>query len=169
MISKGYTLWLMPKGEQYNRFSDLIKRLAHEHGGPVFEPHVTLLGDIEQPEEEVIRKTEHLVLNQQSFPLTLRQVNYQDYHFRALFVKAEIAGPLQTLHERAKVIFNMQDIPPYMPHLSLLYGSYPNELKEKIILEIGREQPAQFEVSSVHLIKGGEVKDWQIIKEFSFK
>lgn len=168
MFSKGYTLWLMPKGEVYNRFESLIKKLAKEYGGPIFEPHVTLLGDIEQSEEEVIRKTEQLVLGQKPFPITLKQIDYQDYHFRALFVRAEITESLLSLHNRAKEIFGMQDIPSYMPHLSLLYGNYPNELKEKIISEIGREQTAQFEVSSVYLIKGGEVKDWQIVKEFPF-
>lgn len=168
MISKGYTLWLMPKGEHYNRFADLIKRLAHQHGGPVFEPHVTLLGDVELSELETIERTQQLAQGQKPFPITLRQIDYQDYHFRALFVRAEITKSLLSLHNRAKEIFGMQDIPPYMPHLSLLYGNYPNELKEKIISEIGREQTAQFEVSIVYLIKGGEVKDWQIIKEFPF-
>lgn len=55
-----------------------------------------------------------------------------------------------------------------MPHLSLLYGTYPNETKEKIIKEIGKNQMTQFEVNSVHLVQGGEIKDWQVIKEFSF-
>lgn len=169
MISKGYNLWLMPKGEVYKKFADLIKKLGGEYGGPMFEPHVTLLGDIELPETEMIKRTEQLVKDQKPFPITLRQVDYQEYHFRALFVRAVITKPLLALHERAKKLFGMQDIPPYMPHLSLLYGNYPNGLKEKIISEIGRDQTAQFEVSSMHLIKGGEVEDWRIIKEFPFQ
>lgn len=159
----------MPKEEIDNRFAGLIKKLAKDYGGPVFEPHVTLLGEIEQPEGEVMSKTEKLVSGQKPFPITLRQIGYQDYHFRALFVKAEITSPLLSLHERAKKIFGMQNIPPYMPHLSLLYGNYPAEVKEKIIAEIGREQSAQFEIKSVYLIKGGEVEDWEIIKEFTFR
>lgn len=72
------------------------------------------------------------------------------------------------LHNKAKEIFNMTKIPPYMPHLSLMYGNYPQALKDKIIQEIGKNQSTQFEVNSVHLVQGGEIKDWQIIKEFSF-
>lgn len=166
--SKGYTLWLMPKGEIYGKFAELIKKLAGEYGGPIFEPHVTLLGGIELPETEMISKTDQLVESQKPFPVTLRQVDFEDYHFRALFVKAEITPALLSLRERAKKIFGMQDIPPYMPHFSLLYGNYPNELKEKIIAEIGRDQTAQFEVNSVFLTKGGEVKDWKIINEFPY-
>ncbi len=55
-----------------------------------------------------------------------------------------------------------------MPHLSLLYGNYPVSLKKKIIKQINREQLAGFEVNSIHIVKGGEVKDWKILGEFKF-
>lgn len=165
--SKGYTLWLMPKGQIYKRLDGIIKKLADKNNGPVFQPHITLLGEIELPENEVIKKTEALVKNQKPFMVNLHEIGYEDYHFRALFVKAIITPQLQNLHERAKRIFKME-IPPYMAHLSLLYGNYPIDLKEKIIKEIGRDQKALFEIDSVFLEKAGEIKDWKIIKEFIF-
>lgn len=165
--SKGNTLWLMPKGQIYKKFDGIIKKLADENNGPVFKPHVTLLGEIELSEYEVIKKTEALVKNQKPFMVNLHEIGYEDYHFRALFVKAIITPQLQNLHDRAKRIFKM-GISPYMAHLSLLYGNYPVDLKKKIIKEIGQEQSAQFEVSSVFLKKAGEIKDWKIIKEFTF-
>lgn len=61
------------------------------------------------------------------------------------------------------------NIPSYMPHLSLLYGNYPVEVKEEIIKQIGRDQTTQFDISSIHLIKGGKVEEWRIIKEFPFQ
>lgn len=167
MISKGYTLWLMPKGEIYNRFADLIKRLGEQYDDPIFEPHVTLLGEILKSEEETIKLTQELVAGQKPFPITLRQIDYQEHHFRTLFVKAEVTESLQDLHNRAKEIFEM-DIPPYMPHLSILYGNYQVGLKKKIISEIGKDQTATFDVSSVHLMKGGKIEGWQIIKDFPF-
>ncbi len=167
MISKGYTLWLMPKDKNYQRFANLIKRLAREYNAPVFEPHVTLLGDIELPEAEMIKRTQQLVQGQKSFAVTSKQIDYEDFFFRALFVRAELTEPLQNLHNLAKKIFEM-NIFPYMPHLSLLYGDYPQEIKEKIIQEIGREQSAQFEINSIFLIKGGKVKVWKIVQEFNF-
>lgn len=167
--SKGYTLWLMPKGQLYEKLKALIKKLANENNGPAFEPHVTLLGGIELSEEEVIKRTTQLVKDQKPFYVTLKQIEYEDFYFRTLFVKAEITEFSQSLHNRAKQIFE-KDIPPYMPHLSLLYGNYPVDLKERIITEIDREQRAQFEVSSIFLNKEfGEIKDWKVIKEFPFK
>ena len=166
MVSEGYTLWLMPGGEEYKRFSNLIKKLAQEYDAPPFQPHVTLLGEFPQSEEEALRLTQTLVSGQKPFPITLRQIDYQEYHFRALFVKADKTDPLVNLHERAKKLFGMEHIPPYMPHLSLLYGNFPVELKEKIIQEISRNQEATFEARSVYFIKGGEVREWKTVKEF---
>lgn len=169
MVSEGYTLWLMPSGAEYNRFADLIKKLAQQYNAPVFQPHVTLLGEFPQTEEEAMRLTQELVIGQKPFPVNLGQIDYQEYHFRALFVRAEKTDPLVNLHERAKKLFGMEHIPPYMPHLSLLYGNYPIEVKEEIIKAIGREQKATFEIRSVYFIKGGKVEDWKILKEFPLK
>lgn len=156
--SKGYTLWLMPKDKNYERFANLIKRLAREYGSPIFEPHVTLLGDIELPEEEMIKRTSQLVKGQKPFFVTLKQIDYENFYFRTLFVRAEITEVLQTLHDKAKEIFE-KDIPPFMPHLSILYGNFPQKIKDEIISKIGRDQRATFDVSSVHLVKGGEVEE----------
>lgn len=169
MVSEGYTLWLMPSGEEYNRFTKLIKKLAQQYHAPVFQPHITLLGEFPQPEEEAIKLTQELVTNQKPFPISLGEIDYQDYHFRALFVRADKTPDLVNLHERTKKLFGMEHIPPYMPHLSLLYGNYPVKLKKKIINEIGNRQPAYFEISSVFLKKGGEVKNWKTVGEFPFQ
>jgi len=48
MKAKGHSLWLMPTGEVYDKFSILIKRLAGEYNTPIFEPHIILLGETMQ-------------------------------------------------------------------------------------------------------------------------
>ena len=144
MKGSGYSLWLMPTEKTYEKFSGLIKRLAEQYHVPVFEPHVTLLGGMMQSDEEVMQRTERLVRDQSSFPITLRTIDYQDFYFRTLFVRAEEAEPLVALHHRAREAFEMQAIPPYLPHLSLLYGNFSQVVKESIIATIGREHPAEF-------------------------
>lgn len=165
MKSRGYTLWLIPTGQAYQKFSNLIKKLAEEYNAPVFQPHVTLLGEILVPEPEAIKRTKQLVSGQKPFTINMEEISYEDFYFRTLFVRAEKTEALLALHNRSKEIFKME-IPPYMPHLSLLYGTFPKETKEKIIKRIGRDQSTQFEISRVYLIKGGEVEDWQILREF---
>ena len=55
-----YTVSIIPQGEVFDRLYGLIKELAEKYYGPVFEPHVTLLGGIPLPEAEMRAKTEKL-------------------------------------------------------------------------------------------------------------
>ncbi len=173
MKSKGYTLWLVPKGVIYKKFSGLIKNLAKKYDGPIFEPHVTLIGDLAVgdligSEKRLIALTQQLASAQKPFSVTLKQIDYENYYFRTLIVKALKTKPLLSLQEKAKKIFGVENASPYMPHLSLLYGLYPVKIKEQIISEIGRNQNSKFIVSSLVLLKGGKVEDWKMIGEFKF-
>jgi 2'-5' RNA ligase len=169
MQGNGHSLWLMPTGEAYEKFSGLIKHLAQAYHGPVFEPHVTLLGGVRQAEDEIFRGAAQLVSGQQPFPIILRTVEYQDVYFRALFVRAERTEPLQAFYTRAKELFAMPDLPEYLPHLSLMYGNFPQPVKEHIIQAIGRDHTTEFPVSSVHVFNtAGEAHTWCRVKELPF-
>lgn len=169
MKSNGYSLWIIPTGEANIKFKDLVKKLAEENQAPVFQPHVTLLGDFLYSEEESIERTKQLVSNQEPFTIEMEQIDYEDYFFRTLFVRAKKTKELLDLNTRAIETFQLNSTIPYMPHLSLLYGMFPIDTKEKIIKEIERDQSIKFEVNSVHLIKGGEIEDWRIVGEFPLK
>lgn len=169
MKAKGHSLWLMPTGKAYDKLSGLIKRLAEEYSTPLFEPHVTLLGEAMQSEDDVLKRAEQFASGQNPFPITLNSVDYSDFYFRTLFVRAERTGPLRALRDRAKEAFEMQDIPDYMPHLSLMYGNFPQAIKEQIIKDIGRDQATEFTVNSVQIFKtDGEVNAWHKVKELLF-
>lgn len=168
MKSKGHTLWLVPTGETFEKFDTLIQKLAKEYNAPVFEPHVTLLGEFMDPVENAVEKTKHLVAEEKPFTIKMNQIGCQDYFWRTLFVYATKTPQLQALHDKAKQIFNME-LPVFMPHLSLLYGMFPKDIKDKIISEIGSDQSAEFEIEKVTLAKGGEIKDWKIIGEYSLQ
>lgn len=170
MIAKGYSLNILPSGKEYESFVRLIKKLAERYGGPVFAPHITLLGQAAEDETTAIKLSEKLTAEQEPFTVILDRVDYEDYYFRALFIYAKKTEPLESLHNMAKKIFNKGNIPPYMPHLSLLYGDFPISLKEKIISEIGKEMNTTFTVNSVWLFKTeGLANEWYPVKEFIFK
>jgi 2'-5' RNA ligase len=169
MQANGHSLWLMPTGKAYETFSGLIKKLAEAYQAPVFEPHVTLLGGLMHAGDEILRWAAHLVSGQQPFSILLRTVDYQDVYFRALFVRAERTEPLQAFYIRAQELFAMQDISEYLPHLSLMYGNFPQPVKEHIIKAIGRDHTTEFTVSSVHVFNtDGEANTWYRVQEVPF-
>jgi hypothetical protein len=53
--AKGYSLWLMPIGDIYRRLSETISQLSSEYGTPNFQPHITLLGELSEDEEYIIK------------------------------------------------------------------------------------------------------------------
>lgn len=165
-----YALWLMPSGQVYDRLSGLITRLSTAYATLQFEPHVTLLGGLIGPEEEIEAKTLHLSTLIRACTITLVRAEYINEFFRCLFLRAEDTDELLTAHLKARKIFNRMEEPRYMPHLSLMYGDLPAEIKEEIIRDIGKEWHTSFDVKSIHLFSTeGEPKEWHRAKEFALK
>lgn len=63
-----------------------------------------------------------------------------------------------------------EDALPYLPHLSLLYGSYPKSLKEQIVGTLPNSLSVQFTASAVTLfrVEGNSPKDWHRVQTFGF-
>ena len=43
-----YSIWLMPHGKCANSVSKIINNIGKKYNTPIFEPHVTLIGDCEK-------------------------------------------------------------------------------------------------------------------------
>jgi len=167
MKSGNYGIWLMPSGEAYKKMSKIISKLASEYNSPVFEPHVTLIHSIQGTQKDVALKTSMLARTIKPFKITLNKVGFQDKYYRCLFIFANESKHLVDANKKAGEVFNITPDEKSMPHLSLMYGDFPEEVKKKIIKKIGSSFDIAFEVESIHLYSGeGSVKDWHKVKEF---
>jgi len=165
--AKGYSLWFMPFGEIYDNLSNLIFQLSKEYSTPEFEPHITLIGEVIGLDDEIIKKTSQLANLIKPYSIQLTTVDYLDEYFKCLFIKAEKTDDLMEVNSKAREIFNRQEGSEYIPHLSLMYGNFPPEVREEIIKKMGKNFNLSFEIRSIHLFKTeGEVKDWYRVKEF---
>lgn len=167
---KTYFLWLEPTGRTHELLATTIAHLSQEHRGPLFDPHVTLLGDIAGQEGKLLHKTEKLAHALSPFDLTLTVPACQNEYFRCVFMRVEETPTLLGAHTLARKVFHKEDALPYMPHLSLLYGSYPRSLKEQIIGSMPTSLSVQFTVSAVTLFRGegNSPKDWRKVQTFGF-
>ena len=165
--SIGLSLWLQPSGKLYDELNKTILQLSKKHGAPIFPPHVTLLGDLIGDEKEITAQAQQLASRIQPFQVTLTTVDYWDAYFRCLFVHAEENAALVQANRVARSIFHREQDPKFMPHLSLLYGTFDIETKVRIIESIGRKFNKSFLVDRVNLLScNGEPKDWYRIQEF---
>ena len=145
----GYALWLMPGGQRYRDLTCRIQTWSRRHSTPRFEPHVTLLSGITLPEREALSRAAALARGLAPFEVRLGEVDFTDEYFRCLFLRVQSTEPLVHVHRRACEVFGLRDRRPYLPHLSLLYGSLPLEVKKRITSRTSGN--LTFRVSRIHL------------------
>ena len=151
-----YSLWLMPTGEVRERLAGTILNLSRQYATPAFEPHVTLASGITGPAGEVASKMRRLAKSVAPFTVRLTKVDGLEEYFRCLFVRVAPTHPIMSANERAREAFHLERQAGFMPHLSLLYGRLPADMKERIIALLGPQSRLDFKVSRLHLylIKG---------------
>ena len=140
--------WLVPAaGPARDRLAGVIARLAAEHGGPVFAPHVTLAGVGESAPDAAARVLERLVAGVPPFEVALTGVGYEPEFFRSLYLRAEPTAILTALHEAGERAWGL-DPAPYRPHLSLLYARLPEERKPAIAGALGLALPVTIRIDA---------------------
>lgn len=157
----------MPAEGVYQILAQAILRLNRLYGTPTFEPHVTLIGSIAEPEEEVIAKTLRLSTLVPPFEIRLGKVDYLAEYFKCLFLRVEGTAEVIKASQEAWRAFDRPCETGYMSHLSLMYGRLGPGVKQTIIPHLQDCSQLGFDVRSIHLFStGGEPENWHRIKEF---
>jgi len=158
MNGVGFSLWMVPEGDVQRRLADLIESLARRFGRPVFEPHVTLLAGVREAERDVVARAEALWRDAKALPLRFIALETDATYFRALYLRVEPSPELLARHEAARGAFGRGDDPPYVPHLSLMYGTPP---AASVVEELRPSAPAGFEARMLDVYSTeGPVEGW---------
>jgi 2'-5' RNA ligase len=145
--------WLMPAaGPVREGLAGVITRLAAEHGGPVFAPHVTMNGSVDAEPDAAARVLEQLVAGVPPFEVRLTGFGHEPEFFRSLYLRAEPSAQLTALHEAGQRAWGLGPGPPYRPHLSLLYArDLPEERKPAIAGGLGLALPVTIRVDAAEI------------------
>ena len=85
--------------------------------------------------------------------------------FRSLFIEIKFNEELKSARNTAAKEFRWKD-KNYIPHLSLMYGDYDNQVKKDIIKTIGT-LPRYLKVNKIHLAHNDEINfKWKVIESF---
>lgn len=164
-----YSLWIRPFGDTAFRLQQRIKELGETYNAPVFEPHVTLLGGLERGKTELVQLTDTLAGSLHPFDITLDKAGYLDRFYQCLFIHAVKSEPLMNARKMAERLFGHEDPREFMPHLSLLYGDFSRDRKERILNTIGREFHITFNARNLLLINTtGKPGNWKKIHSAEF-
>jgi hypothetical protein len=165
-----YHYWFKPSGAAYDILAQTIHDLARELNAPTFEPHISLIGNLDGTEKELIHKTEELARQLESFKAVLTEASYRESHFQSLFMLVEPTPPLMKAHAIASDFF-AKPYQDFMPHVSLLYGSYAESRKKLIIDKLPAHVRTTFEVTALYLVRADspDPKDWHETGPFPMK
>ena len=98
--------------------------------------------------------------------MRLRKIDsLEDYYYKCLFASVWRTRSVMDANAKAREIFQVNNN-HYEPHLSLVYGFFPPEKKEKIIQQIGKFDYS-FKVDELSLLStAGGVLNWYELGRF---
>ncbi len=166
-----YSLWVSPEkgSELHTKLQNLIENLAKRFQTPVFEPHVTLLGDIEATPEisDKVTKLSQMIT---PYKITLDFLDYTDNLYQSLVIRTLATLRVLDANKKTRDVFNRHSDSLYVPHISLIYvRDLENQVKQGLIKEIGDQfKGVEFLAESIQIseqLAGGRIEDWKIFKE----
>jgi 2'-5' RNA ligase len=154
------TIWAIPSEPVYSKLTNVINELSVKYDGPKFEPHMTLLGDIESSLANVKKVTKTVSDTFGNLELSLGPVSFSTTYFQCVFIRVNSTAKLMEANLLAKKELRMKNA-FFMPHISLYYGNIASELREKISAEI-KLVPEPFTVAQMAVTEAiDNPSDWK--------
>jgi 2'-5' RNA ligase len=158
-----------------NHFTSLGSLSTHLHreivdltrkidDAPEFFPHVTLLGGIEQPKDQVLTIAEQIAANLKPIDIQFDRVTSGNIYHQCIYILCnQTSKDLTSAGRKAKEAFNLDPSTPYMPHLSLVYSDMSTEDRQKLAAEL---QQKLFHINTTN--SGGGEDSGDQLKEGGF-
>lgn len=164
-----FSLWLVPDGKTRENLTRTIKQLAATHNAPSFDPHITLVGAVQESENEILDKTRRLAVSLAPLEITLGEVEYTEQFYRSIYSRVKLTSYLKNAHKTAADFFPKLLQEDFMPHLSLLYSTeVSKEEKQAIKPDLESEIKGIFVARTLRLqLTDGEVSTWKAIEDFN--
>ena len=121
-------------GRLHHEIIDLAHRKDLQDAFEFF-PHVTLLGGINQPKDQVLATTEQLIEKIKSLDIKFDKVSYGEIFHQCVYILCNPSDELLAAGAEAKRAFNLDPTSTYMPHLSLVYSHIDAETRQSISAE----------------------------------
>ena len=165
-MSASLSLWLLARDDQQRRLARLVRELAPQHDGHVFEPHLTIQGDLVSNEPDARALLHELARSTPVQRWTVRAVESTEHYFRSLYLRLDAGPAFDAMRRRcAERSGSDAGLSPYA-HVSLAYGPTRGDapaLRERL----GREHDGQtIEFDRLVLARSGQavaIADWGVL------
>jgi hypothetical protein len=162
MQARGVSLWLVPDGPEDQAIAALIGELAARFGTPSFPPHVTLMAGIQEAPDLVVARGREMARVLRDFSIRFNGLEHSAEYFRALIVRVTPDLPILDARRRAQMALPGEPVGPFVPHLSLLYGSLPVETRRHLMGEVSASAPDTIVLRHLDVVSTeGPVSEWR--------
>lgn len=163
-----YSIWVIPPNPLKNQLTKKIEQLAYEFKGPTFEPHMTILGNIDMELSQLKTKVKLIAHTTPVLKLSLGPISFSTTYFQNVLVRVNSTAELMQLNLDLKNAFKLpNDV--FMPHISLLYGDHDMEIRKKATLSIDPIQ-SSFDVTELIITPSTpDPSEWVHAATLSFK
>ena len=117
-----HAIWLLPRADQQAALQQLVRELAPRHEGHLFEPHVTLQGDLPLARGPASELVDRLAGSTSALQWPVQAVEGTEHYFRALYLRLTAGPAFDALCEQCVDASSYREgLSPYA-HMSLAYG-----------------------------------------------
>ena len=165
----GYSIWIMSDERSQQAFAEKIREISSTCRGAEgpFLPHVTLIGQVQGGEFQVLAQTRSLAGRIAAFRMHLVGFGATEERFRQLFIEIERDGDLTMARVMAEKTFGKKETGEYMPHLSLAYGNIERDTKTRIISAAKGLLDRELDAKLLAVVRTPEeLKDWKMVGVF---
>lgn len=166
MTHLAHSIWLTldPAGEA--RLSPLIDALAAEYARPSFQPHITLLGELDGDPDATAAELDGLDWPENS-TAEVTGVDWGGTYFTAIFLQLTVPRALYEIREGVSQSLLGRAPKLYRPHASLAYGPIEAAEKQRLIGKFAEEfAGAKFRIGAVAVVSSSEntpIQDWRVL------
>jgi 2'-5' RNA ligase len=162
MTKMKYSVWIIPPQPVFDELNKVIKNLSVEYNGPVFKPHMTILGTIDRELSDIQKAVETAVKGLKKLDLSLGPGSFSTTYFQSVLVRVNSTTQLMQLNLDIKKGLDIENN-VFMPHISLMYGNHDMETREKVAGKI-KLQGSSFIADEIVIIpEKSEPKEWEPI------
>ncbi len=162
---KEYSLWLEPSETDFKRINKAISNIQKETKSVVFKAHVTLLGGLYDKESCLKEKLSEFE-KVKKIDIYFKKITSGKDKFKTVFLDCKKSKELQNINILSQKIFKTKKA--FNPHMSIVYGNFKKEDKEKMLNEIESLgiNYFSFEARSISLWKAfGTADKWKRLKK----
>ena len=162
-----YSLWLAPDEETaaYRQLQAVISDLADaHHDAPVFEPHVTVVGGINDERDSLRDTLQTLGTHRAPLEVAFESVRWSTTRSQCVFLLAKPTLELFELHTSARDATDVSK-EAYYPHLSLLYSDMGLKRRRAVAQSVDSASlPSRITCRTLTLVEtSGSEPEWEAI------